>query len=201
MDWKERSIRALKEACRFFSNHGKFERELWVARTFLARIGIDFQALELRSAAEPVDVQFRDARFQIKEAMPEGRKRHLEYTEKLAKAEAAKKHADLLQGYTPVDLNGEEIFQICAKYAEKLVAEAAYGPREIISIDLLVYINYTEHHELEAHSGILEASPFRSVSFLSNRYASVIYAAPSAPTWLQEAVGVVSDKRPKEEDD
>jgi hypothetical protein len=200
-DWKERSIRSLKEAIRFFSNKGKLERELWVSRTFLTRTGIAFERSELQAAEEPIDVQFRGARFQIKEAMPEGRKRQLEYSEELAKAERAKEHAELLRGYTPIELTGQQIFRICSAYSEKLVSEAAYGPREMAGIDLLVYVNYPDHHELKPHSGTINASPFRSVSYISNRYASVIYAAASAPSWLIAAVGVVSDVRPGEDDD
>ncbi|MDO9319548.1 MAG: DUF1780 domain-containing protein [Gammaproteobacteria bacterium] len=199
-NWKESLVRSLGRARRFFSNSGKFERECWVAKTFLRRLGINVEPHELERADEPVDVLVREARFQIKEAMPPGRKRQLEYSIKLSEAEAAKRRADLLKTYTPIEMRGQEIFNICSSYAEKLVSENAYGPKEISNIDLLVYVNYPGNHEFEPYEGRLSASPFRSVSYLSNRYASVIFAAPSAVEWLKDQIGVVSDMLPYEED-
>jgi hypothetical protein len=199
-NWKEDIVRSLTEANRFFSNAGKFERECWVAKVFLQRIGVAVEPHDLKHAEEPIDVAVKGASFQIKEAFPPGRKRQLEYSLKLSEAKAATDSADLLESYSPIEMTGKEIFGICSEYAEKLVREHAYGQKEISKIDLLVYVNYPGNHELEPFAGQLQESPFRSVSYLSNRYASVIYATESAVAWLRAQLSVVSDKRLDEDD-
>lgn len=193
-DWKLNSVRSAQEACDFFSNKGKFERELWVAENFLKRMRAKFTAEELKPSSEPYDVTFRDLNFQIKEAIPEGRRRQLEYKERLAKAEMASDKSDLLRQYDLVELNGQEIFLIAAELAKNLSDQNIYGPKEACSIDLLIYVNYPKHYEIEPYSGKLSGCSFRSVSYISNRFASVIYAISNAPKWLKSNLGVVLDK-------
>src|SRR5690348_13841895 len=49
----------------------------------------------------PPDVKFRDAAFEIKEVLDEGRKRHDEYRDHLRRAWAARSPEELLEPYHP----------------------------------------------------------------------------------------------------
>src|SRR4249920_3168078 len=61
--------RSWSENLRFYSNAGKEERERWVVAEYLTRLPVPFDPNELRSHVQKskVDVEFRDARFQVKE--------------------------------------------------------------------------------------------------------------------------------------
>jgi Protein of unknown function (DUF1780). len=86
LDWKEDRIRALKESLAFFSNKEKLSREKWVVRRLLRALHIDFAEEEMAGAEEPVDVLFRDAKFQVKEILDEGRRRTDEFKAKTRKS-------------------------------------------------------------------------------------------------------------------
>lgn len=95
-DWKEKCVRALKESLTFFSNKEKLNREKWVVRKLLRALRINFEETELMEAEEPVDVSFRDAGFQVKEIMDEGRRRTDEFKAALKRAETA---AEYIENY------------------------------------------------------------------------------------------------------
>ena len=61
----------------FFSNRGKPERERWVVSEFLRVAGIPFHESELLSPEQEskTDVEFREARFQVKELTDPGLRR------------------------------------------------------------------------------------------------------------------------------
>ena len=70
---------ALVESVRFFGAQRKPEREVWVADHFLENLNIAYSTEEVVSSDDdPPDVIFRDARFEIKEIMDPGRRRHAE---------------------------------------------------------------------------------------------------------------------------
>ena len=90
---KKDLIEESKESVDFFSGGNKWNREKWVVEKLLSSSGVRYNESELSECDEPVDVAFRDARFQIKEMMrfPDAkhRRRHDEYRSALQKAEAA----------------------------------------------------------------------------------------------------------------
>ena len=69
-------------------------------------------ATELR-ASDPPDVRFRDAAFEIKEILDEGRRRHADLKEGLEKAKAARVPSDLLEPLTPRDITYNEVSESC----------------------------------------------------------------------------------------
>ena len=76
-DWKEPHRKAIQRSIDFFGCEGKFARESWVVRQLLVAIDVSFVDGDLSLGEEPVDVLFREARFQIKELMDSGRRRHI----------------------------------------------------------------------------------------------------------------------------
>jgi len=194
-DWKRRHIESLQEAVSFFSNAKKLERECWVVAHFLKRLGITFNESEIVGADEPADVAFRTAQFQVKELVPTGRRRQNEYREKLKKATLAENYSDLTEQYTPGEISFSEIVESCNNYTTELIARNKYGIREISSIDILLYFNNPGIFEVPPESISFDESQFRSVSMISNRYASVLYASVEAPEHLIANKGVVHDYR------
>ncbi|HEN5496144.1 TPA: DUF1780 domain-containing protein, partial [Legionella pneumophila] len=62
----------------FYSNQGKNERERISVEVFLSLLGINYSKVDVISIEEqnnPVDVQYKECRFQIKE-IPDDVKRH-----------------------------------------------------------------------------------------------------------------------------
>lgn len=70
--------RALKESIAYFSTKNKAERERWVCLELVQNLGIAYDETEIVSPEnDPPDVIFRDARFEVKEILDQGRKRHV----------------------------------------------------------------------------------------------------------------------------
>jgi Putative endonuclease, protein of unknown function (DUF1780) len=188
-DWKEERVRALKESLVFFSNAEKLNREKWVVRRLLNALRIDFKEEEMTEAAEPVDVAFREAGFQVKEILDKGRRRTDEFKNKLEKAKSVQDYSELLEHYTPLDVSFSEIVQCCYSYAESLIQQSKYGPKECKNIDLLCYFNWLDYNVVPPVDVAVTEVGFRSLSIISNRYCTVAYANPNAPMLLRDNVG------------
>lgn len=192
-DWKEKRVQALKESLSFFSNAEKLNREKWVVRQLLKALHVDFREEEMTQAAEPVDVAFRNAGFQVKEILDEGRRRTDEYKNKLEKAKSVQHFGELLEHYTPLDISFSEAAQQCYAYAESLLTRAKYGPHECKNIDLICYFNWQDYGVVSPIDVPVKEVGFRSLSVVSNRYCAVICASSNAPSFLKDNIG-----KPKE---
>jgi hypothetical protein len=185
--------KGLRESVVFWGPDKKLEREAYVVRTFLEHLRIEFTEAEvLPETSEPPDIRFRDARFEIKEMLDEGRKRHLEYREKLKKAEAATSLRQFGRQYTPKELTFQEIGEHVVRILER--ASNHYASRVIQSLDLLIYANLLECHVV-LDSPVPNASLFadfgwRSVSVTRGSVACVLCAREDAPRFLLSHMGM-----------
>ena len=187
---------ALEASVDFFSPHRKCERELWDCEAFLSNLSVSFEASELLPQVDdPPDVVFRDARFETKEIMDPGRRRHQEYKEALAKAKSAKDPREMLEEYHPQYLTPEEIGSLVQAELDGLVNR--YEPQLVAKLDLLFYVNL-KSHSIEA-GPMPQAARFapygwRSVSAFIRWGALVLFAAPDAPEFIRERVGTLTFK-------
>jgi hypothetical protein len=95
---------ALEKSIEYFSAKNKQERERWVCTEFIKNLGIAFDETEVLSPNDdPPDVTFRDARFEIKEVLDPGRRRHAEYKASLRKAVETSDPLDLVGQFTLQD--------------------------------------------------------------------------------------------------
>jgi len=189
-------IKAREESVSFFSSKRKPERERWVVTQFLANLGIEPSEEGVVSAAdEPPDVEYSDARFEIKEIMDEGKRRHAEYKESLRRAKEAQKASDLFEGYTPKDITYTEI---CDRVEKEISTLPLYAPATKRQLDLLFYVNLEDAHgyvstELPPVTKF-ENLGWRSISFLVGPMSVVLYAAANAPAILKVLEGKVTRK-------
>lgn len=189
-------IKAREESVSFFSSVRKSEREKWVVTEFLSNLGIQASESDVVSAVdEPPDVEYFDTRFEVKEIMDEGKRRHAEYKESLRRAKEAKKASDLFEGYTPRDITYTEI---CKRVDKEISDLRLYAPATKRQLDLLFYVNLEDVHgyvasELPAAAQFTELG-WRSISFLAGPMAVVLYAASDAPPLLRGLEGKVSRK-------
>ena len=187
------TIKAREASVSFFSAARKPERERWVAEEFLVNLGIEPQVESIVSATdEPPDVLFRDARFEIKEIMDPGKRRHAEYKESLRRAKEAKSVEELFETYTPKDITYTEL---CKLISEALPNIRPYAPSTQRELDLLFYVNLEEVHgyvsaEIAA-SDLFQDYGWRSISFVSGPLAVVLFATERAPLFLRENQGKV----------
>ncbi len=182
---------ALKESVTFFSSRNKLARETWVGITFLQNLGLQFDEKNvLAPLDDPPDIIFGDARFEIKEILDTGRKRHLEFKGRLRRSLKAKDPADLFEPYTPQDLTPKDILDLIKKDLPKF--EKKYTPSMRTRYDLLFYINLKHHHlKIDKMPDPVTLSSFgwRSVSALIGWGSLVYYANNLAPAFLQKKCG------------
>ena len=192
-NWKDERIRSLEKSLSFFSNREKLDREKWTIRRLLRALNVEFAEEELTGGDEPVDIYFRDARFQEKEILDENRRRTDEYRKALEVAKAAKEQSELSELYDPIDISFSEVVQKCFDYAQRLLSESKYGPLECKNIDLLIYFNLMNHLVVPPTENEVKELEFRSLSVVSNRYCMVLYARKDAPIILRDNIGKAID--------
>ena len=192
-NWKDERIRSLEESLSFFSNREKLDREKWTVRRLLHALDVEFAEEELTGGDEPVDIYFRDARFQEKEILDENRRRTDEYRKALEVAKAAKEQRELAELYDPIDISFCEVVQKCYDYAKTLLLQSKYGPLECKNIDLLCYFNLKNYLVVPPTEIAVKELEFRSLSVVSNRYCMVVYARDDAPKILRENIGKAKD--------
>jgi hypothetical protein len=188
----------LKHSVDYFSVGKKRDRESWTAQTFLKNVGLQFLEIEIVTPTnDPPDVVFRDSRFEIKEILDPGRRKHLEYKEQLKKSYTTEDPADLLSAYTFIhDLTPQDILKLIGKDLEKF--ETKYEPAMRAGLDLLFYINLI-HHTIQngkmPDQQSLAKFGWRSVSALFGWASLVFYANGDAPGFLQEKRGQLIMKK------
>jgi Putative endonuclease, protein of unknown function (DUF1780) len=193
-DYLVETRKALRDSVAFFSPERKMEREKWIVDSFLKNLGAVFELSELVSEPdEPPDVRFGDARFELKELMDPGRRRHQEYRDSLVKAHSATDLAELLEPFTPQDATTSEVYADVFGVASGLLRK--YPPSTCANLDLLFYINYKDVMGLTElpfpDVTELRAQPWRSVSFILGHRACVLVARPDAPTFLRAVQGTI----------
>jgi len=192
-------VETIKEARHFLSNACKRDREVWVVAHFLSQPHIKASEGEIQpSSDEPADVVYREAGFQVKEILDEGRKRGDEYKESLRKAENATSASEFLEEYRPKKTGCRDLVHVVAKEARKWTCK--YGPSEAAFVDLLWYFNLQDTHivrdELpEDDPHLVVMKEWRSVSVCAGDCALVLGVSEHAPSFLKEAKGKIYRNR------
>lgn len=178
------------EERRFFSRLGKGDRERWTVDAFLKGMSIDFVSEELCSLPEEskVDVEFRSARFQVKEIPNPDTRRNDEVKETYRRVMAARTLQETIgPGFVydvPRPISG---YDLVIKSAREQSLNDKYLETKR-SLDLLFYVTRTRTSAIdprEIRSEDLRALGWRSVSCLIGDLAFVLYAADDAPEFLQ----------------
>jgi hypothetical protein len=189
---------AAREDLDFFSNSGKETRERWVISKFLKIINYSFEEAEISSLeqASKVDVEFRDARFQIKEItnpkLLRGKKTKSTYNaikvaEKLEDIELPSIAEDIPKLAKMYDL----VFVETKKLSESETYKASKH-----HLDLIFYITRTRASLIRVEDiNIKDFSSlgWRSVTCLNGKQAAVLYTNSDAPYFLKECSGMVVD--------
>lgn len=193
-------IKDLEDSVAYFSPRNKQEGERWVAEAFVENLRIAYTKGEIASPDDdPPDVVFRDARFEIKEILDPGRRRHDEYKAELKRARTLTDPKDLLQMCTPKDETLSEIYRRCAESTFAL--EKKYPPAVRSSMDLLFYVNLMDVFKVAEvpypDTSRLESSGWRSVSFVMGQRSCCFFARRDAPDFIRQAFGHVSHLHPQ----
>lgn len=180
----------------FLSNEKRTERERSVCRVFLRTLGVSFNDNEIiASTVEPVDVKFRDARFQLRDLLL-GRKPGDDWKEIEKQYKEAQHLADLFKPYSPpVPVNLESLMSEVTAALSGKATRYGIGCNEL---DALVYLNLKDTF-LKADSPVpnadaLQRQGWRSVSLLCPPCGAVLFAKGDAPSFLQNAAGTTSMK-------
>jgi hypothetical protein len=185
--------RAWAEQFQFFSNKGKEKREHWIAHQFLALLGLSFSDAELRShpQASKVDVEFREALFQVKEITDPNFRRGDETKATYRRVMAAQTLQDTVgPGFVydiPPPVSGYELVRDAAVE----LGESARYRSQKAHLDLLFYVTRTPTSPISSNDlgrRQLAATGWRSVSCLIGQQAVALHAAADAPKFLRAAV-------------
>jgi len=171
----------------FLGEKRKAERERATCVALLRCLGIQFQVDEIGAAKiQPPDVLFREARFEIREVLDQGRRRHDEWKAEAKRRKMAVSLKALLKRYRPalpIDFRN-----LVTLITEALGEKAQRYEKECANLDALVYVNLRNSF-LDPSSPVhgheqLTAQGWRSVSILMPPYAHVLHATPRAPSFL-----------------
>lgn len=192
------NVRAgLAQSVEFYQTENRAVRERWVCREFVHNLNVKARERSFESPAEdPPDVVYRGCRFEVKEILDTGRRRHLEYRERLAQAMKATRVRDLLRTYSPKPISpaqvGSTVLAECHALARK------YEPKLMQSLDLVFYVNLVES-TLEGTDmpdlKEFEQLGWRSVSALIGWAGLVFFASQTAPRLLRGAAGSLCVRR------
>ena len=167
-----------------------------VVRTLLRCLGVSFADEEIVAGTEePVDVQFRAARFQIREIVG-GRKRGKEWAEREQRYRNARTISDVMTPFIP---STAIPFDEAATMVVRALADKSrrYGLQSCATLNALVYVDLGNSHlSLTEPKGSIDVAAelgrqgWRSVSMLSLSYGFVLAANAGAPEFLRSKVGV-----------
>jgi len=179
-----------------FARSFKAWREWHTAVNFLTNlhIGVDDSQV-FCSPQDPPDVLYRDAAFEVKEIMDEGRRRHDEVKQarrnqktKLSRQTVELRHVINL---LPMDAAALVVVQL-----DELAGR--YQPDVKARTDVLFYINKRDHWFDDGPMPGPQSFAgygWRSVSAVVRSDVSLVfYAAPSAPQFLQANAGLVRER-------
>lgn len=177
----KRRRRVTAENQAFFSNKGKSEREKWVVKEFLSLLHIDFNEEELINPeqASKVDVEFRNARFQIKEIPEPDIRRTKEAKEEYAIAQ----NATLLREAFPKSVGRDmtplsRAYDLVVEKTKKLFEEDKYPLETRKHLDLLFYVTRTRAALItqeEIRSDDFKQLGWRSVSVVMGEYVYLLH--------------------------
>jgi hypothetical protein len=182
-----------ENASSLFSNKGQALQERTAVAGFLRLLGVNFRSDEIiKQGPEPIDVWFRDARFQVTEVLDAGRPRNLEIKNRLDRIRNAERLEDLVEPGTisSAPMHPDELVFLASKRAQE--KSRKYGG-DGSGIDLLIYVNLERRHlfPLGPFTGSDEAAfqGWRSVSVVMEGLAVVIATAATAPAFLVQHQG------------
>ncbi|HAT8334908.1 TPA: hypothetical protein JBH76_04945 [Legionella pneumophila] len=178
----------------FYSNQGKNERERISVEVFLSLLGINYSKVDVISIEEqnnPVDVQYKECRFQIKE-IPDDVKRHRDIKQTYEALEKADK--DKIDW--PISVYDKSPYQTAwERVTNKLEQiEKSYSNEVKSGLDLLFYITNTstELFNINDFTRVkeLEKYGFRSVSaVICDRQAVILFVTDHSPPELKTHFG------------
>lgn len=174
----------------FFSSEGEKEREHWVVREFLDRLAITFvdDELRLHEQDSAVDVEFRGARFQVKEITEPNCRRGGEIKDLYRLHMKARTLKDTIGPVFGSDIpsirNGYELVQ---ERAQELTNDKRYLQSKG-DLDLLFYVtrsraSVVQPEEIKADE--LASLGWRSISCLMGIRVCVLFARADAPSFLR----------------
>lgn len=173
---------------------------------FLHVLKVQYEDGEIRKKGpEPVDVWFRDARFQVTEILDEGRRRDAELRgeqERIEEAESLQELWTRVQrgndSLSPTACMPSEYYQLILDRSQEKLEKYGKGDEDI---DLLIYINrkgaYLWPTEPWPVPTQLMEHGWRSVAFVDNCYARVLYTTrENDPDFLRKAEGKTHGQPP-----
>jgi hypothetical protein len=199
---RQHLLSSAREDLEFYSNAGKEVRERWVVSEFLKAIECSFEKSEISSLEQSskIDVQFRDARFQVKEIVSPKLLRGKRVKDTYNSIKSAKILEDIELPSIAEDIpNVAKIYDLVLAEANKLSTSEIYKTSKN-ELDLIFYITRTrasliQKEEINTHD--FSCLGWRSVICLNSKQAVILYAASRAPKFLREGserVAIIGSK-------
>ena len=185
----------------YFSQAHRVDRERDVARALLRALGVAFDAAEITAPRpEPVDVAFRDARFQICYRPEAGGQVHREWKLRRKRADQARsigganRHRKGIPAWTG-ETTPMTLSELTIMVTETLEPKARhYGAQGCAELDALVYADLTRTRSLAVDSApgdtlVLAGQGWRSVAVVFEPVGMVLCARDDAPGFLKHVAG------------
>src|SRR5271170_6968372 len=168
--------RRAEDAEALFSNAGQSLQERTVVAGLLNVLGVDFREEDIvKSGPEPIDVWFREARFQVTEILDQDRPRNLEIKQRSTRVKNAKCLHDLFESG---EIHSNKIAppELMALVIDRCKSKSKHYAGNCSNVDLLIYINLQRRHLYPfgpfSEGTALASLGWRSVSVIMETFAA-----------------------------
>ena len=191
-----RLIEGLEESVAYFAPGTTKVRERDTVISFIRNLHVTFADKEVTNPEDdPPDAVFRNAKFEIKEILDPGRRRHDEYKADLERARTITDPRELSEQFTPKALPLTDVYRLVEE--KTLALDKRYPAAVRGSLDLLFYVNLLRVFSVPElpypDTSKLASAGWRSVSFVKGQLSCCFYARDDAPDFIRSAVGKVSN--------
>jgi len=193
-DYLRLLTRQAEQANEFLSNARKWERERWVCQRLLQALNQPYRLEDFSTGAEPPDVEFREANFEVFFVLDEGRRLNDEWRAELERRRSASSLSQLLRRETrPKRIAMKELQATLAPTLRKKAHNYRERGLDPAELDLLAFVSLKRVRP-DFNSPFPPPTEFllqgwRSLSVVGPTYARVLFAQPGAPEFLRANLG------------
>lgn len=183
----------------YFSNKNKPQREKYCVELLLSYLCTEYNSIELEMPPQEskVDIEFRDASFQVKEIVDEHFRRGEMYRRNRKAYEEADSFKNIVWNLSVNNIPSmAKMYDLVLNLAKTTSEERKYSELKG-QLDLLIYVTRSRASLFKESDIDLEKFSdlgWRSVSCVNEKQAVIFYLSESAPKFMRGKEGIIFER-------